>query len=205
MKTPVSCALLLVVLLLSACGTYSKHVVGLTPEEMEKEKANKDDLWEENKKLKAKNEKILSTDKAVLSKSKQLITDYKALQGEQARLQERVQSLENQIAETDERAGDTERKGALPGKGRVKIKVLSSNGDLETARAAARKLEALGYPASKTDLVQRKYDGTKVYYAETFEPQARDIASGLGGGPVKLQPLTWHSVFDIIVVTDTLH
>jgi hypothetical protein len=204
MKTHVSHALLLAVLLLGACDTYSKHVVGLSPDEMEKEKANKDDLWEENQKLKAKNEKILSTDKAVLSKSKQLLTEYKTLQGEQARLQERVQSLESQIADTNEHAWDPERKGALPEKGRVKIKVLASNGDLDTARATARKLQALGYPASRTDLVQKKYDGTKVYCSQGFEPQARDIASGLGKDTVKVQPLTWPSVFDIIVVTDTM-
>jgi hypothetical protein len=204
MKTHVSHALLLALLLLGACNTYSKHVVGLSPEEMEREKANKDDLWEENQRLKARNEKILSTDKEVLSKSKQLLTEYKALKGEQARLQEKVQSLESQVEDKNERAGDLGRKGAFPDKGRVKIKVLASNGDLDTARATARKLQEWGYPASRTDLVRKKYGGTKVYCSEGFEPQARDIASGLGKGTVKVQPLTWPSVFDIIVVTDTM-
>jgi len=110
-------------------------------------------------------------------------------------------------AETDSKktAGDHRKPpDAAREKSRVKIKVMASNGDLNTARATAQKLSACGYSGARMDLVAKKYDGTRVYFADGFQDQAREIAAQLGGETVIVGPLTWKSIFHIIVVTDTV-
>lgn len=86
----------------------------------------------------------------------------------------------------------------------VRIKVLASNGDWDTALATARTLSARGYPAYRVDLVEKKFAGTRVYFSEGFEEAARRIAAELGGEEVDVKPLTWRSIYQIIVVTDSI-
>ncbi len=205
MKKQTSFSILLLVFFLGACDTYSRHVAGVTPEERDKEKVTKDQLWEENKKLREKSQEILATDKEVLAKSREVLEEYRAMKAQQNLLEEKIQSLETQLQETAAVAEKQQQGEARPPKrSRVNIKVLASHGGLETARATARKLKVWGYPTARIDRVKKKFDGTRVYYADGFEAQAKEIASGLGGGTVIVLPLTWRSIFDIIVVTDTM-
>ncbi len=85
----------------------------------------------------------------------------------------------------------------------VSIKVLASDGQWETAQASARRLSAGGYPSTRLDVAEKRFDGTRVYFADGFEDHAQAIADALGREAVSVRPLTWRSIFHVIVVTDT--
>ena len=64
----------------------------------------------------------------------------------------------------------------------------------------SKKLKALGYRVEDTGLASRtNYRVHTVYYAAGYKSQAQRIAAQLGSGTVS-SPLTWPSVFNVIVV-----
>lgn len=85
--------------------------------------------------------------------------------------------------------------------GKLKIKVLSGDGDLNSAREMKKKLIDLGYkikfiqPAPRSNFKQNT-----LYFASAFQTEAKQLASKLGDKTI-LKPLTWNSVYDLIVVT----
>jgi hypothetical protein len=85
--------------------------------------------------------------------------------------------------------------------GEVKIKTLSGNGDLHSAREMAKKLRKMGYKITAIDFAPRSnFVRNTVYYAPEFQNEARRLVSRLGGNTI-VKPLTWSSIFDLIVVT----
>lgn len=82
-----------------------------------------------------------------------------------------------------------------------KIKVLSGNGSLPSAVLMARKIESLGYKVEKVDYAPRSnFQTHTVYYASTSQEAAENLIKKLSCGVVS-KPMTWYSIFDIIVVT----
>ncbi len=87
------------------------------------------------------------------------------------------------------------------GKQRIDIKVLSGDGDINSAEAMENELENLGYKIYYTDMApSSNFSQNTVFYAPNFQNKARRLANSLSGKPV-LKPISWPSVFDIIVVT----
>ncbi len=82
-----------------------------------------------------------------------------------------------------------------------RIKVLGGDGRTASAREAAGRLEGMGYKVERIDRADSRYSSPIIYYAAGFEDSAKDIAGRLGGG-AKIKPLTWNSIFDIIVLTE---
>lgn len=82
-----------------------------------------------------------------------------------------------------------------------RIKVLGGDGRTASAREAAGRLEGMGYRVERIDREDSRYSVPVVYYAAGFEGTAKDIAGRLGGG-ARTKPLTWNSIFDIIVLTE---
>ncbi len=86
-------------------------------------------------------------------------------------------------------------------KQRIDIKVLSGDGDINSAEAMANKLENLGYKIDYKDMAPRSnFSQNTVFFAPCFQNEAKRLADSLGGQAV-LKPLSWPSRFDIIVVT----
>ena len=82
----------------------------------------------------------------------------------------------------------------------IRIKVLSGNGKMTSARKMARRLANLGYRVESTGLASTPdYGADTVYYRKGLEKEASDMTGKLGAKTVT-KPLTWTSVFDIIVV-----
>jgi FtsZ-binding cell division protein ZapB len=85
--------------------------------------------------------------------------------------------------------------------GSLKIKVLSGDGNLASAQEMAKKLGSMGYKIKAVDLApQSSFSRDTVYFASKSHQQAKRLLSRLGGTAV-LKPLTWPSVFDLIIVT----
>lgn len=82
----------------------------------------------------------------------------------------------------------------------IKIKVLSGDGNLNSAREMARRLRKSGYMIKTIASAQRKFSRNTIFFASEFQNEARSLAPSLGGATV-LKPLSWSSVFDLIVVT----
>ncbi len=82
----------------------------------------------------------------------------------------------------------------------VRLKVLSGNGKMSTAKQMSARLKRLGYKVEVVGMATTPdYATDTIYYKPGFEKQAGGIAKKLGGKAIT-KPLTWSSVFDIIVV-----
>lgn len=83
----------------------------------------------------------------------------------------------------------------------LKIKVLSGDGKLPSARRMAKRLIKMGYKVQAIDLGPRSnIKKNTVYYSEDCRQEAEHISKRLGGNTI-IKPLSWPSVFNLIVVT----
>ena len=85
--------------------------------------------------------------------------------------------------------------------GKFKIKALSGDGDLNSAKKIAKKLRDMGYTIKLIDRSPRSnFSHNTVFFAPKFQNEAEQLASRLGDNTIS-KPLSWSSVFDLIVVT----
>ena len=85
--------------------------------------------------------------------------------------------------------------------GSLKIKVLSGDGNLASAQEMAKRLGRMGYKIKAIDLApQSSFLRDTVYFTSRSHLQAKRLLSRLGSNAI-LKPLTWRSVFDLIIVT----
>ncbi len=83
----------------------------------------------------------------------------------------------------------------------LKIKVLSGDGDLNSARVMQKKLEGMAYEIGAIGHAPRSnFNKNTVYFKPQFEKEGEHLLSELGDNAV-MRPLTWPSIFDIIIVT----
>ncbi len=122
-------------------------------------------------------------------------------EGSEAVLKDQVSALKDKSSAFEEKAAAqtaVAEKGA--GAKALRLKVLSGNGKISSAQAMSKKLKALGYRVEDTGLASRtNYRVHTVYYAAGYKSQAQRLAAQLGSGTVSA-PLTWPSVFNVIVV-----
>ncbi len=82
----------------------------------------------------------------------------------------------------------------------IRIKVLSGNGKMSSAKKMAQRLTKLGYRVEVVGMATTPdYATDTVYYKSGFEKKAADMGKKLAGKTIT-KPLTWSSIFDIIVV-----
>jgi len=85
------------------------------------------------------------------------------------------------------------------------IKVLSGDGLLASAKRMNATLESMGYNVKRIDLApSTRFPKPVVFYAKGFKESATSLANKVGQG-MRVKPLTWHSIFDMIVVTANRH
>jgi len=82
----------------------------------------------------------------------------------------------------------------------LKVKVLSGNGKLSTAQDMSKKLEGMGYKVEDVGMSPRAdFKANMIYYAVKYQREAEHLAARLGNKTIS-KPLSWSSVFHIIVV-----
>ena len=82
----------------------------------------------------------------------------------------------------------------------IKIKVLSGNGKLVPARDMSKKLIGMGYKIEDIGIAARTdFRENTIYYASDYQKEAEQLEARLAGNTVS-RPLTWISVYHIIVV-----
>lgn len=83
----------------------------------------------------------------------------------------------------------------------LKIKVLSGNGKMTSAKNMASRLKTIGYNVERTDLApSTAFPADIIFHSREYAEQAKALADQLGPSTV-LKPLTWKSVFNMIIVT----
>ena len=81
-----------------------------------------------------------------------------------------------------------------------RMKVLSGNGKLSTARDMSTKVAKMGYKSEDIGLASRAdYKATTIYYAPEYRMEAEKLAARLGRETISII-MTWPSVFHIILV-----
>jgi hypothetical protein len=212
------------VIILMVCGGLFVHGCAGGRFQYSREEAQRktrDELWVENEKLKISNAE-LQKQIAVLGKENQRIIDEG--EGKLARLREENQLLSLQIKEITEenqriviknqvlakKLAELQHRGeprpfaareAEKEIGTGKIKVLSGDGNLLSAKEMAGRLEKMGYRIRAIDLAPHaSFSRDTVYFAPGFRGPAKALVSSLGG-KATLKPLSWPSIFNLIIVT----
>jgi hypothetical protein len=116
----------------------------------------------------------------------------------------KVQVKEVDISKSDEMKKSADDSPAVEGKvtslKNLKVKVLSGNGKLPTARQMSKKLIDMGYRVEDIGTATRTdYAVNTIYFASDYKTEAQRLAARLGGKTIA-KPLTWSSVYHIIVV-----
>jgi hypothetical protein len=102
-----------------------------------------------------------------------------------------------------EKKADTQTEAVVQGieSKALKLKVLSGNGKISSAKSMSERLNQMGYRVESTGLASRSnFPVITVYYAPDYRNEAQHLAVQLSRGAISA-PLTWPSTFHVIVVT----
>lgn len=83
----------------------------------------------------------------------------------------------------------------------IRIKVLSGDGKIGSAKKMAKRMTSMGYKVESVGMADHSdYPAITVYSVPKYNKEAKTLAKKLGKETIT-KPLTWKSVFNIIVVT----
>jgi seryl-tRNA synthetase len=198
-----------------------EYVDGSPKEETERFKMAKVEMWDEMERLKTENVDLQSQINA-LSEENQRIRDenekemagmrdenealneqINRLKEESQRASEENQVLANKLTDLQEESKTTSSESDELKRdiGKLKIKVLSGDGNLHSAKDMAKSLMKMGYKIGAILYAPRAdFSQNTVYFAPEFQEDAKQLLPGLGSNAIS-KPLTWPSIFDLIVVT----
>jgi len=160
------------------------------------------DLAARNETLQAENDEL---NRQVAAKDDQLRLKSEEIAKQDARQAAMVSEVERMKAQQAKPAAPDIREAAPAGRAAglkaIRLKVLSGEGKIDSARKMAKRLTTMGYRVESVGMAESSdYPANTVYFAANHKKDARTLASKLGKDTI-LKPLTWKSVFAIIVVT----
>ncbi|NPV04626.1 MAG: hypothetical protein HPY67_07830 [Syntrophaceae bacterium] len=201
-------SLLVLMTVLSGC-MVTKSAYDQKEEEASQLAKSVSDLERRNKDLAARNE-ALQAENEDLKRQVAARDDMLRLKSEeiakqdarQAAMVEEVGRMKAQLARSGDGGPRDAPAAARPaGLKSIRLKVLSGDGKIDSARRMAKRLTALGYKVENVGMAESSdYPANTVYFAEKYKKEARALAGRLGKDTI-VKPLTWKSVFNLIVVT----
>lgn len=166
-----------------------KHLDGSSEEERKKFKMTKDEMWNEMKRMKIENGN-LQREIHILREENQRIRDENQI------LATRLTQLQLKYETLSSRSYEVEKEIR-----KLRMKVLSGDGDLNSAQEMAKKLRQMGYEIELIHYAPRSnFLQNTVYSPPKFQNEAKHLVLSLGRNTI-YKPLTWPSIFDLIVVT----
>ena len=198
-----------------------EYLDGSSKENIKKFRMSKDEMWNEMEKLKAENADLqgqIDTSK----EENQRIRDEN--ENKMARMRDKNELLNEQIGKLKEENQRISNENQVLAKKvtkpqlkhvtlsskshelekdirQLKIKVLSGNGNIDSAKRMAKKLRNMGYEIELIHYAPRSnFSRNVVYFASKFQDDAKRLVPTLGS-KARSKPLTWPSIFDLIVVT----
>ena len=206
---------LISVCLLSGCAVL-RYFDGSPDEQIRIFTMSKGELQKEVESLQAGNESLLK----VLDRRQAQLETYdakdkanlKAISDGQARI-ENLEKETNTLFEENERLKSAalvkeevvvekqvREQPQAPAAKELRIKVLTGTGKLSAARKLSKKLADLGYKVERMDRAPKTgFNKDTVFFAKDKEKEAKELAGRLGKDTI-VKPLTWSSIFDVIVV-----
>jgi len=186
-----------------------KYLDGSSEAEIKKFKMTKDEIWNEVQRLKRENVN-LRRQINILREKDQRIRDEN--ENKMASMRDQNESFNeqiNSIKEENQRLSD-ENQGLRKEltilqlryeRGKSIIKVLSGDGDLNSAMEMAKNLRNMGYKIKSIDYAPRSnFLRNIVFFSPEFQKEGKQLVFRIGGNTVS-KPLIWYSIFDLIVVT----
>ena len=123
--------------------------------------------------------------------NKQAKAEKSDLEQKLSRLEEENKALESKLTDLEMRKDPS----------KINLSVLSGDGEIKSALITSSLLRQLGYPVKRVGLASRpSFKKHTVFFTENYKPAADDLVKILGT-QAESKPLTWSSVYDIIVVT----
>ncbi len=159
------------------------------------------DLTARTEKLQAENDELkkqLAAKDDLLQLKSEEIAKQDARQAAMVDEVERMKAQQARSAAEEAQGGAAGRKAGLKS---IRLKVLSGDGRIDSARRMAKRLTAMGYRVESVGMAESSdYPANTVYFAAKYKPEAKTLAAKIGKDTI-VKPLTWKSVFAIIVVT----
>ena len=194
-------ALMVFVMALSGC-MVTKSAYEQKEEEANSLTKNNKELTAQSEKLKAENsdlKKQLAAKDDLLQKRSEEIARQDAKQAAMVNEVDRMKAQQAKSREADIKESPAAGKSA--GLKSIRMKVLSGEGKIDSAKRMAKRLTAMGYKVETLGMAESTdYPANTVYFTEKYKKEAKTLASRLGKNTI-VKPLTWKSVFSIIVVT----
>jgi len=179
-------------------GSKPKDQPKMSKEEMRNEIQR---LKEDNQKLRGqvnRHEKQTKKSKQLGALAGKLKKESKQAQAEKSDLEMKLSRLEEENKALESKLTDLEMRKD-PSK--INISVLSGDGEIKSALETSSLLRQLGYQVKRVGLAPRpSFKKNTVFYTESYKPAADELVKILGK-QARSKPLTWSSVYDIIVVT----
>ena len=187
-------------LLIPCCFMFNGCTL-LSADKSDDLQAQINNLRMENQSLKeeydGKLEQLKVNNENLTAQIRHLIEEKQRLSSENQDMMARLDRLEQKTGK-----GKPPAKSAVMEENRdIKIKVLSGNGDIGSAKKMARRLEEMGYQVSQVDFATRSnFEKDTVFFSKSAEEEAKRLVSSLGSNTT-MREITWSSSYEIIVVT----
>jgi len=155
---------------------------------------------EENQRIKDENEKKMAS---MIDQNERLNEEIDKLKKDRQKISDENQVLTEKLNKPELKYTTASSKSYELKKDirKSKIKVLSGDGNLNSARKMAKNLRNMGYKIKLIHYASRSsFLRNTVYFAPKFQKEAKRLVLSLGDNAIS-KPLTWPSVFDLIVVT----
>lgn len=156
----------------------------------------------QNERLKVENaelkKQVTAKDDLLQKKSEEIARQ----DAKQAEMVNEVDRMKAQLSKSRETAIEESPAAKKPaGPKALRIKVLSGDGKADSAKKMARRITTMGYKVESVGMAQSAdYPAITVYFAPKYKAEAKTLAAKLGKETI-VKPLSWKSVFNLIVVT----
>ena len=194
------------------CAT-SEHLEGSSKEEAKEFKMTKEEMGNEVQRLKVENANLQRQIDTLREENQRIRDENENKIAEVKDENELLNEQINKLKEENKTIGDenqvlTEKLTKLQLQyelekdiGKLRVKVLCGDGDLSSAKEMAKKLKNMGYQIKLFGYAPRSnFFRNTVFFAPKFQKRGKHLAFSLGGNTIS-KPLSWSSIFDLIVVT----
>lgn len=197
------CMIVLLVFVAAVSGCF------VTQDKYVKKEEEANTLAKTNSEIAAQNER-LKAENAELKKQAALKDDLLQKKSEdiakqdakQAEMVNEMDRMKAQLSKSREAAIEESPAAKKPaGPKALRIKVLSGDGKADSAKKMAKRITSMGYKVESVGMAQSAdYPAITVYFAPKYKAEAKTLATKLGKETIS-KPLSWKSVFNLIVVT----
>ena len=172
----------LICLIMQGCSFF-RYVDGSSKEEMKQFHTSKEQLWAE---IQNERDKVETW---ILELEYRLVKSDRDIRAIEDLIHSRKGELQNDFA------------GSKRDIGSLKVKVLSGDGDINSAHKMASHLKRMGYTVRLVDYAPTSnFTHDTVFYALRSQSEGEALVASLGGN-TELKFISWPSQYDLMVVT----